>query len=33
MKSSGKSLMPEELYKDLSTAQMADLLAFIEAAN
>lgn len=33
MKSSGKSLMPEELYKDLSTVQMADLLAFIEAAK
>jgi putative membrane-bound dehydrogenase-like protein len=33
MKSSGKSLMPEELYKDLTAAQMADLLAFIEATN
>ena len=33
MKSSGKSLMPEELHKDLSAEQMADLLAFIEAAR
>ncbi len=30
MKSGGKSLMPEELYKDLSAQQMADLLEFIE---
>jgi putative membrane-bound dehydrogenase-like protein len=33
MKSSGKSLMPEELHKDLSVQQMADLLTFIESAN
>lgn len=33
MKSSGKSLMPEELHKDLTVQQMADLLTFIEQSN
>ena len=33
MKSSGKSLMPEELHKDLTVQQMADLLTFIETSN
>ena len=33
MRSSGKSLMPEELHKGLSVRQMADLLTFIENAN
>lgn len=33
MKSNGKSLMPEELYKELSVQQMADLLTFIEHSN
>lgn len=33
VRSSGKSLMPEELHKDLSVEQMADLLTFIEQSN
>ena len=33
MRSSGKSLMPEELHKDLTVQQMADLLTFVEQSN
>ena len=33
VRSSGKSLMPEELHKDLTVEQMADLLSFIEQSN